>query len=102
MFTDDAINPCLESTYNFVRHLVKELVTMHNETQPLTTFHFGGDEVARGAWMESPSCKLIAPKLNTSEKTLPSRLMEYFVQVSDCSFFLTVVYTSYPFLPAVG
>ena len=29
---------------------------MHAGVQPLKVFHFGGDEVANGAWMESPAC----------------------------------------------
>lgn len=45
MFKDDAINPCLDSTYTFVDHIVKEIVNMHKDKQPLTIYHFGGDEV---------------------------------------------------------
>lgn len=29
LFKDNTINPCMESTYNFVRHLVKQLKSMH-------------------------------------------------------------------------
>ena len=65
-------------------HLVKEVVAMHNESQPLTTFHFGGDEVAHGAWIQSPSCKQLAQKLglNASGSHFASELMDHFVQVS--------------------
>ena len=39
-----------------MRHLVSAVKEMHAGVQPLKVFHFGGDEVANGAWMESPAC----------------------------------------------
>ena len=62
-FSDDAINPCIESTYNFVEHLVEAVVNIHNDTQPLTIFHFGGDEVAHGAWINSFACGKLVQRL---------------------------------------
>jgi hexosaminidase len=55
-FTDNAMNPCRESTYTFVRHLLTELMAIHSGIQPLMTFNFGGDEVPNGAWVNSTSC----------------------------------------------
>ena len=34
-FTDNAINPCLESTYEFLEHVVSSVRHMHHDIQPL-------------------------------------------------------------------
>jgi len=62
-FTDNAINPCLDSTYEFFEHIVFQVRKMHLGIQPLEIFHFGGDEVAHGAWTQSPACAKLAAKL---------------------------------------
>ncbi|XP_031565064.1 uncharacterized protein LOC116300345 isoform X2 [Actinia tenebrosa] len=81
-FKDDAINPCLESTYTFVEHIIKEVVLMHTNKQPLTIYHFGGDEVAHGAWTKSSACKNLAQQrgLNFSASDIVDQLKDYFVQ----------------------
>ena len=56
-FGGNVINPCLESTYIFIKKLMSEIKTMHAEVQPLKFFHFGGDEVAQNAWNGSTKCK---------------------------------------------
>lgn len=56
MFNDNAINPCLDSTYAFIEKVITELQILHNGVNPLETFHFGGDEVAPGAWVNSSAC----------------------------------------------
>lgn len=51
-------------------------------------FHFGGDEVAHGAWTKSPACKQLAQKLgmNFTSPTIVKDLKEYFVRrVADVS-----------------
>ena len=55
-FKDGAINPCMESAYNFVDKIVQEVIRMHEDIQPLKVFHFGGDEVPVRAWTDSPYC----------------------------------------------
>ena len=57
MFRDNAINPCLNSTYNFIEHVLSALVDLHKDISPLKLFHMGGDEVAHGAWINSTACK---------------------------------------------
>nr|XP_039264037.1 beta-hexosaminidase-like isoform X1 [Styela clava] len=57
MYTDNAINPCLESTYNFVEKTVQSFIDYHRDIQPLRVMHLGGDEVASGAWLESNACQ---------------------------------------------
>lgn len=81
-YTDDAINPCIESTYTFVEHLVEAVVGIHKDIQPLTVYHFGGDEVAHGAWTNSSACKDLARELglNTSNGKIVDELKDYFVQ----------------------
>ena len=81
-YTDDAINPCIESTYAFVNHLVEAVVNMHNDSQPLNIFHFGGDEVAHGAWMNSTACNSLVQRLglNLSAGKIADQLKDYFVQ----------------------
>ena len=81
-FSDNAVNPCIESTYNFIDHVVKALVTMHNDTQPLTIFHFGGDEVAHGAWINSTACGNLIHRLGLdhSDENVADMLKDHFVQ----------------------
>ena len=77
-FTVDAVNPCIQSTYNFLDYLISTLSRLHGDIQPLTLYHFGGDEVPRGVWEESPECHKEALKGNF---TLTKRvLMEHFVR----------------------
>ena len=57
---DNAINPCIESTYKFIAKVMDTVVKYHEKTEPsnfLKAFHFGGDEVAKGAWENSTKCK---------------------------------------------
>ncbi|VDI02254.1 hexosaminidase [Mytilus galloprovincialis] len=56
-FVDNAVNPCIESTYTFIDHLVTEVKAMHDGIQNLEIFSFGGDETAKGAWEKSPKCR---------------------------------------------
>ncbi|XP_059156889.1 uncharacterized protein LOC131941590 isoform X2 [Physella acuta] len=55
-YTDNAINPCIESTYNFINEVFMQVKKLHIDIQPLKVFHFGGDEVAKGAWLNSSAC----------------------------------------------
>ncbi|KAL9962569.1 hypothetical protein ACROYT_G031679 [Oculina patagonica] len=81
-YTDDAINPCIESTYTFIEHLVQAIMDMHKDIQPLAIYHFGGDEVAHGAWTNSTACNNLAQKLglNSSNGKIVDELKDYFVQ----------------------
>jgi hexosaminidase len=55
-FSDNVINPGLESSYTFIEHVVREMAAMHREAGvPLKTIHMGGDELANGAWEQSPA-----------------------------------------------
>lgn len=63
-FTQSAMNPCLNSSYDFIRNVTETLIQYHNEAgQPLQIFHLGGDEVPGDAWKKSPDCQnLLAEK----------------------------------------
>ena len=70
---DNAINPCIESTYNFIAKVVDTVVDLHKDIQPLKVYHFGGDEVANGAWENSSKCDEFLtnnPKYNISKGKL--------------------------------
>ena len=55
-FTDNVIDPGLDSTFAFIDHVVAQIVALHVEAGvPLRTIHMGGDELANGAWERSPS-----------------------------------------------
>ncbi|WP_373999896.1 family 20 glycosylhydrolase [Massilia sp. AB1] len=56
LFNDNVINPGLESSYTFIERVVKEIAALHREAgAPLKTIHMGGDELANGAWEQSPA-----------------------------------------------
>lgn len=76
MYSENAMNPGMESTYKFVNKVVVELKKMHEGIMPLQVFHFGGDEVPYEAWEGSPACMSLidADEIQSSED-----LMEYFV-----------------------
>ncbi|RYZ81480.1 MAG: hypothetical protein EOO68_35835, partial [Moraxellaceae bacterium] len=62
-YTDNAINVCLPSTYNFAEKVIYELQQMYRSAGlKLTTFHMGGDEVGKGAWEQSPACQALFAK----------------------------------------
>ena len=56
-FLNNAVNPCVESSYEFVDKLISQVRAMHAEIQPLKVIHLGGDEVPFGAWSLSPACQ---------------------------------------------
>lgn len=82
LFKDDAINPCIQSTYSFIDEIVQKVSGMHAGIQPLSIYHFGGDEVARGAWKKSDACKKLAEAqgLNFSASDIVDKLKDHFVQ----------------------
>lgn len=81
MYSENAMNPGLESTYKFVKKVVMELKKMHEDIMPLKIFHFGGDEVPYEAWEGSPACMSL---IDSEEVQSAEDLMEYFVsRVAD-------------------
>ena len=55
-YTDNTINVCLPSAYQFVEKVIDEVAAMHRTAGvPLVKYHLGGDE-SPGAWRDSPAC----------------------------------------------
>ncbi|MBK0377670.1 family 20 glycosylhydrolase [Mucilaginibacter segetis] len=55
-WNDNVIDVALPSTYNFVSTVVDDIITIYkNAGAPLTTIHFGGDEVPAHVWEKSPA-----------------------------------------------
>ncbi len=56
-YSDNIMNVAMPSVYRFMEKVTDELIAMYDEAGvPLTTIHFGGDEVPGGAWKGSPLC----------------------------------------------
>lgn len=78
-YSDNTINVCKESSYAFVKQVMKEVKNIHEAAgQPLTRYHIGADETA-GAWLDSPACKAFLIKHNTSINSA-KELGAYFVE----------------------
>ncbi|MFO1402723.1 MAG: family 20 glycosylhydrolase [Steroidobacteraceae bacterium] len=59
-YTDNVMNPGLESTYAFIGQVVAEVVALHREAGvPLRTLHMGADELPGGAWRDSPAVRAL-------------------------------------------
>ena len=78
-YGDNTINACLESSYDFVIEVMKQVKRIHASAgQPLTRYHIGADETA-GAWLESPACKAFVAN-NDKGVTKMSELGAYFIE----------------------
>lgn len=57
-YSDNVLNLAVPGTYRFVKKIIDELEAMYNKAGvKLKTVHLGGDEVADGAWNNSPAIK---------------------------------------------
>ncbi|HRO47399.1 family 20 glycosylhydrolase [Agriterribacter sp.] len=55
LYKDNVVNVSRESTYRFFEKVVDEFAKMYEEAGlKMDVFHAGGDEVAEGAWTQSP------------------------------------------------
>ncbi len=74
----NVIDVCRESTYRFMETVIDDIVEMYDESGvPLESIHVGGDEVAHGAWVESPSCEALLEQ--SEELEVPGDLPDYFL-----------------------
>jgi len=83
-FKDNAVNPCIESTYKFIDHVISQLKQMHDGIQQLSVYHVGGDEVAEGAWSLSPACQHLKQHHRQSGAISSADLKTYFIERSSC------------------
>ncbi|MBL4940648.1 MAG: carbohydate-binding domain-containing protein [Colwellia sp.] len=78
-YSDNTINVCLESSYDFVIEVMTQVKKIHSDAgQPLTRYHIGADETA-GAWLESPACKDFVAN-NNKNITDMKQLGAYFIE----------------------
>jgi hexosaminidase len=71
-YTDNLVNPCLESTYRFLTKVVTEVRAMYDAAGvPLTMFNLGGDEApGPNRWQGSPLCASGVDTAGKSDKQL--------------------------------
>jgi hexosaminidase len=82
-FNDNAMNVASPSVYAFMDKVLEELQKMYAEAgAPLTTVHMGGDEVAAGAWEQSPAIEGYK-KNNPSIKRTKDLYADFFVRTND-------------------
>lgn len=56
-WNDNVMDPCMESTYTFLEHVIDEVLAIYREANaPINAINIGGDEVPVGAWEVSPAC----------------------------------------------
>lgn len=72
-FANNALNPAIEGSYTFAEKVLAEVC----EIFPFEIIHIGGDEVAEGAWMQSPKAQ--AMMRETGLKDTPE-LQAYFLR----------------------
>lgn len=76
-WNDNVIDVSLPSVYAFMERVADDLRAMYTEAgAPLNTIHYGGDEVPKGVWQQSPSAQRLMAA-NTSIKTTQD-LWEYY------------------------
>lgn len=57
LYSDNAINPCMPSTYRFIDRIIKTMKQYHKDARhPLYLFNIGGDDSPRAAWLNSSYC----------------------------------------------
>ncbi|MEY2866439.1 MAG: hypothetical protein RIQ43_465 [Pseudomonadota bacterium] len=79
-YTDNSVNVCQQSTYDFIAKVVTEIQSMYREVGlHLNVFHIGGDEVAKGSWLGSPSCQALIKQAGSGLKDAAD-LKPYFVR----------------------
>ena len=74
------MNPCIDSTYTFIDHVISQLKQMHDGIQQLSVYHVGGDEVAEGAWSQSPACEHLKQHPSQSGALSSADLKTYFIE----------------------
>lgn len=68
LYSDNVINPALESTYFFADRVIGEIARMHKAGGvPLQRIHLGADELGNGAWEKSPAVLKLMKQLQTDK-----------------------------------
>jgi hexosaminidase len=74
-YTDNLVNPCIESTYRFLDKVVREVKRIYDDAgAPLTMINLGGDEApGPDRWQGSPLCQSNPETAGMSDKQLMDR-----------------------------
>jgi hexosaminidase len=81
LYHDQVLNPGMESTYDFIAHVVADVAAMHKEAgAPLSTIHVGGDELPAGAWEKSPASLAMMQRMKLADT---AELWDYFYNRVD-------------------
>jgi hexosaminidase len=85
-YTDNFLNPCLDSTYAFLSTVVREIAARYRAAgAPLVTFHGGGDELpalsANVWWQGSPACHASSATRGLSDPQLRDRFFTRLSQI---------------------
>ncbi|MGV3766020.1 MAG: family 20 glycosylhydrolase [Chitinophagaceae bacterium] len=81
-WSDNVVNVALPSVYRFLEKVSDELIAMYKEAgAPLSTIHFGGDEVPPGVWEQSPAVADLMQK-ETSVQMVDDLWYYYFGKVN--------------------
>ncbi|CAM2007780.1 beta-N-acetylhexosaminidase [Acanthopleuribacter pedis] len=65
---DNVICVCRPDSYRFIESVITDLEAMYREAGlTLKVVHAGGDEVPKGAWLDSPACKTFMAKHGFTE-----------------------------------
>jgi hexosaminidase len=64
-WNDNVISVCQESTYNFIKTVVRDFKALYKKANvPFNTFHIGADEVPHGVWEKSAECMRVLKDQN--------------------------------------
>ncbi|WP_334030028.1 family 20 glycosylhydrolase [Alteromonas sp. P256] len=75
-YSDNTVNPCLDSTFTFIDTVMREIKALHVAADvPLKRFHIGADETA-GAWTESPVCQASGVNTDTMLPAFVTRVQQ--------------------------
>ncbi len=78
-YSDNTINPCMESSFIFLEKMIDEVQQIHRAAgHPLNVYHIGADETA-GAWTKSPVCEAFFEN-NSQGISKPKELGTYFIE----------------------
>jgi hexosaminidase len=72
-YANNALNPAIEFTYEFLGRVFDEMVALF----PSEYIHIGGDEVAHGAWLASPLCRALIEREKLADT---AELQSYFLR----------------------
>ena len=81
-FTDGAMNPCVDSTFDFFDKVMSTVKQYHAAASvPLKLMHLAGDEVASGAWINSTACSRLLEVSNAPQGELTLLLLNGILKV---------------------